>query len=147
MEERAVGVLMLRGVGVYVSERLDPTDGRHAGLYCGAGGLCKLGEPFALAAWRETREEAGLRVARVRFELIHENEGHTGKFPYKVQHFALELRDGAGRAAGMREEPERMEEKNGPWELVPLEDAVKLNLVPGMREALLKVMERRRSAG
>lgn len=128
----AVGVLMTWNGKLFVSKREAPSDGRHAGIYCGAGGLCEEGESLRSAACRELKEETGLKVSRMRFIWLYSNEADTGKFRYLANHFLLELLPG--------EVPLHMEpEKAGPWELVSYQEADALPLVPGMKEAMAEV--------
>lgn len=132
--KEAVGVIIFGPRGVALRERLTPTEGRHAGFWCGAGGLREDGESFEEAAARELKEEGGVGAAVTRFVLVHENEGHTGRFPYWVKHYLLELALGEELTS-----PEGLE-KDGPWTWMTKQEALALPLVPGMKSAVRRAV-------
>lgn len=115
------------GKKIYLSERINTAE--FVGYWQWAGGEMEKRENSRIAAQREVKEETGLELDIARFLYLGLITGDpTTKCCYV---YFVDLNEA--------EYPVRTEDKSSDWVLVSYDDALKLNLMPGLAEMIAKI--------
>lgn len=124
-----VAVGLLRGKQAYFSQRVDTL--HFSGKWQFAGGKCEDGENPIDGAIRETLEETGLAFEPSRLQYLDSIYGDPTTYVCFV--YVIELAD--------NEIPKKVEDKMTEWQLFPLEEAAKLDLMPGLPNIIDKLQK------